>query len=597
MPSYQAPVADALFLLNDVLHWDRYNNLPGFSDASPDVVEAVLQEAAKISEEILQPINLSGDREGCVRNADGSVTTPKGFKEAFKAYAEGGWIGLATNPEYGGQGLPYTLATLVNEFSASANMAFTMYPGLTQSAIAAIDKHASANLKQIYLPKMIAGTWSGTMNLTEPHCGTDLGLLKTKAVPQADGSYAITGQKIFISAGEQDLTENIIHLVLARIEGAPAGTRGISLFIVPKFLPDATGNPGARNSVSCGSIEHKMGIHANSTCVMNHDGAKGWLVGEANRGLNAMFVMMNEARMGVANQGLSQSEVAYQDAAAYARDRLQGRALSGPKSPDKPADPIIVHPDVRRMLMEIRAFNEAARALILWASLHADMGARNPDEKLRQTSEDILGLLTPVLKGVFTDRGFDNAVKAQQVFGGHGYISEGGMEQFVRDARIAMIYEGANGIQALDLVGRKLPKDGGRALTAFLNEVNAYLKEEEADAAMKPYTAGLKQGVGHLQQATMWLMQNAMAKPDNAGAGSYDYMHLFGLVALGYMWCKIAKAAMAKKAADASQAAVMDTKLITGKFFMERMMPETAAHLARISSGADTMMSMPAEAF
>jgi acyl-CoA dehydrogenase len=597
MPSYQAPVADALFLLNDVLHWDRYNNLPGFSDASPDVVEAVLQGAAKISEEILQPINLSGDHEGCVRNADGSVTTPKGFKEAFKAYAEGGWIGLATNPEYGGQGLPYTLATLVNEFSASANMAFTMYPGLTQSAIAAIDKHAPANLKQIYLPKMIAGTWSGTMNLTEPHCGTDLGLLKTKAVPNADGSYAITGQKIFISAGEQDLTENIIHLVLARIEGAPAGTRGISLFIVPKFLPDATGNPGARNPVSCGSIEHKMGIHANSTCVMNYDGAKGWLVGEANRGLNAMFVMMNEARMGVANQGLSQSEVAYQNAAAYARDRLQGRSISGPKAPDKVADPIIVHPDIRRMLLEIRSFNEAARALILWASLHADMAARNPDEKLRQTSDDILGLLTPVLKGVFTDRGFDNAVKAQQVFGGHGYIAEGGMEQFVRDARIAMIYEGANGIQALDLVGRKLPKDGGRALTAFLNEVNAYLKEEEADAAMKPYLAGLKQGVGHLQQSTMWLMQNAMAKPDNAGAGSYDYMHLFGLVALGYMWCKIAKAAMARKAADASQAAVMDAKLITGKFFMERMMPETASHLARISSGADTMMSMPAEAF
>ena len=597
MPSYRAPVADALFLLNDVLHWDRYSNLPGFSDASSDVVEAVLQEAAKISEEILQPINLSGDQQGCARHEDGTVTTPKGFKEAFKAYAEGGWIGLAANAEYGGQGLPYALATLVNEFSASANMAFTMYPGLTQSAIAAIDTHATANLKQIYLPKMIAGEWTGTMNLTEPHCGTDLGLLKTKAAPAADGSYAITGQKIFISAGEHDLTENIVHLVLARIEGAPAGTRGISLFIVPKFLPDATGNPGARNQVSCGSIEQKMGIHANATCVMNYDGAKGWLVGEANRGLAAMFVMMNEARMGVANQGLSQSEVAYQNAAAYTRDRLQGRALSGPKAPEKAADPIIVHPDVRRMLLEIRSFNEAARALILWASLHGDMAARNPDEKLRQASEDIMSLLTPVLKGVFTDRGFDNAVKAQQVFGGHGYVAESGMEQFVRDARIAMIYEGANGIQALDLVGRKLPKDGGRALTAFLNEVNACLREEEADAAMTPYISGVKQGVGHLQQATMWLMQNAMAKPENAGAGSYDYMHLFGLVALGYMWCKIAKAAMARKAADASQTAAMDAKLIAGKFFMERMMPETAAHLARISSGADTMMSMPADAF
>ena len=597
MPIYKAPTEDVLFLLNDVLHWDRFGNLPGFADATADVVAAIVEEGAKISEQILQPLNLSGDREGCKRNPDGSVTTPKGFKEAYKAYSEGGWVGLAAEPEYGGQGLPYTLGCIVNEFSASANMSFTMYPGLSQGAIAAINEHASAELKSTYLPKMISGEWTGTMNLTESHCGTDLGLLKTKAVPNADGSYAITGQKIFISAGEQDLTENIIHLVLARIEGAPAGTRGISLFIVPKFLPTDEGKAGARNPVSCGSIEHKMGIHANATCVMNYDGAKGFLIGEANKGLNAMFVMMNEARLGVANQGLAQSEVAYQNAAAYAKERLQGRSLSGPKSPDKPADSILVHPDVRRMLLEIRSFNEAARALMLWTSLQADVARRSEDPKERQTADDFLGLLTPVLKGVLTDKGFDNTVKAQQVFGGHGYVGEWGMEQFVRDARIAMIYEGANGIQALDLVGRKLPKDGGRALTAFFNEVQGFMKEHEADDAMQPYLGALKQGLGDLQKATMWLMQNAMAKPENAGAGSMDYMHLFGLVALGYMWARIAKAAIARKAAQPNATDAMDAKLIVGKFFAERMMPETAAHLARISSGADTMMSMKADMF
>jgi acyl-CoA dehydrogenase len=597
MPTYQAPVADVLFLLNDVFHWSRYSNLSGFADTTPDIVEAILEEGGKLCEEVLQPLNMSGDREGCVRQPDGSVTTPKGFKEAYKAYVDGGWIGLAATTDHGGQGLPYTLAAVINEFSASANMAFTMYPGLTQSAIAAVTEHASDELKSVYLAKMISGHWTGTMNLTEPHCGTDLGLLKSKASPNADGSYSISGQKIFISAGEHDLAENIVHLVLARIDGAPAGTRGISLFIVPKFLPNADGTPGARNAVTCGSIEHKMGIHANSTCVMNYDGAKGFLIGEANRGLNAMFVMMNEARLGVANQGLAISEVAYQNAVAYARERLQGRSLSGAKSPEKPADSILVHPDVRRMLLEIRAFNEAARALILWSSLHADLARRSQDEKERQKSDDLLGLLTPVLKGVFTDRGFDNAVKAQQVFGGHGYIGEWGMEQFVRDARIAMIYEGANGIQALDLVGRKLPKDGGRALTAFFEETQAFIKENGASGDMAPYLAGLTAGLGDLQKATMWFMQNAMAKPDNAGAGSYDYMHLFGLVAMGYMWCRIARAALEKKAADTNAAASMDAKHKVGRFFMERMMPETSAHLARIETGADTMMSLPAEMF
>jgi alkylation response protein AidB-like acyl-CoA dehydrogenase len=596
MPSYKAPVEDVLFLLNDVFGWQDLGHLPGFADASPDVVEAILNEGAKLCEEVLQPINRTGDLEGCTRRPDGSVTTPKGFKAAYDAYAEGGWIGLAADPAYGGQGLPYTLAAVINEFSAAANMAFTMYPGLTQSAIAAISVHASDELKQIYLPKMISGAWCGTMNLTEPHCGTDLGLLKTKAVPNGDGSYAITGQKIFISAGEHDLTPNIVHLVLARIEGAPAGTRGISLFIVPKFMPDAKGEPGARNGVSCGALEHKMGIHGNSTCVMNYDGATGFLIGEANRGLNAMFVMMNEARLGVANQGLAISEVAYQNAAAYARDRLQGRALTGAKAPDKAADPIIVHPDVRRMLLEIRAFNEAARALILWASMSADIANRSTDAKEREHADDRLGLLTPVLKGVFTDYGFANAVKAQQVLGGHGYIAEWGMEQFVRDARIAMIYEGANGIQALDLVGRKLPKDGGRALTALLTEIQTFLKEHAGEAGLAPYLGPLEKGLGRLQQATMWFMQNGMANPDNAGAGAYDYMHLLGLVALGYMWARIARAALAAKAAG-SDGARMEAKLVLARFFMDRMLPETGANLSRLSSGAEALMSLPADSF
>ncbi|MDB5569988.1 MAG: acyl-CoA dehydrogenase [Hyphomicrobiales bacterium] len=597
MPTYRAPVADVVFLLNDVLGWERHANLPGFADASPDVIEAILGEIAKLAEEVLQPLNLTGDAEGCTRRPDGSVTTPKGFRAAHDAFGRGGWIGLAADPAYGGQGLPYTLAAIVNEFSASANMAFTMYPGLTQSAVAAILEHAPEAIKQLYVPRMLAGEWSGTMNLTEPHCGTDLGLLKTRATPSREGAYAITGQKIFISAGEHDLTSNIVHLVLARIDGAPAGTRGISLFVVPKFLPGPDGGAGARNAVSCGSIEHKMGIHANSTCVMNYDGATGWLIGEENRGLNAMFVMMNEARLGVALQGLAISEVAYQNAAAYARERLQGRSLSGAKAPAKAADPIIVHPDVRRMLLEIRAFNEPARALAIFTALQADIARRSPDEAQRRTAEDFLGLLTPVLKGVFTDYGFENAVKAQQVFGGHGYVREWGMEQFVRDARIAMIYEGANGIQALDLVGRKLPRDGGRAVMTFFNEVGAFAKEHEADAAMAPFVGPLANGLGDLQKATMWFMQNAMAKPDNAGAGSYDYMRLFGLVALGWMWARIAKAAMAKRQAEPSQAGVMDAKLVAGRFFMERMMPETALRLTRVTSGAETMMALPEDAF
>ncbi|HZP75330.1 MAG TPA: acyl-CoA dehydrogenase C-terminal domain-containing protein [Pseudolabrys sp.] len=597
MPTYKAPVEDTLFLLNDVFHLERYGNLPGFADASPDIVEAILGEAGKLCEEVLTPLNRVGDKEGCKRHPDGSVTTPTGFKAAFDQVVEGGWIGISVPAEFGGQGLPTTLTVALNEYFCSANMAFAMYSGLTQGAIAALLVHASDEIKQRYLPKMVAGHWTGTMNLTEPHCGTDLGLLRTKAAKQADGSYKITGTKIFISAGEHDLSENIVHLVLARIEGAPEGVKGISLFVVPKFLPKADGSPGERNPVSCGSIEEKMGIHGNSTCVMNYDGAIGWLVGEENRGLNAMFTMMNEARLGVGVQGLAQSEVAYQNAAIYAKERLQGRSITGAKYKDKPADPIIVHPDIRRTLLTIKSFNEAARALVLWTALKSDVAHRSDNDKERQAADDHMGLLTPVIKGVLTDRGFANTVMAQQVFGGHGYIAEHGMEQFVRDARIAQIYEGANGIQGLDLVGRKLAKDGGRALTAFFGEVQGYLKEHANSDALNPYLKPLGQALAQLQQATMWFMQNAMAKPDNAGAGATDYMHLFGLVALGYMWCRIAEAAQAKAAAGNGDAARYKTKLVTARFFMDRVLPETGTLLARIQSGAASTMELPDDAF
>jgi len=592
MPVYKAPVADTRFILEDVLALSSYADLPGFAEATPDTVAAVLEEGAKLCETSWAPTNLTGDREGCTRDSDGRVMTPASFRAAYEAYVAGGWLGLSAPEEFGGQGLPMTLNTVMQEFTSSANLALAMYPGLTMGAVAALIEHGSEEQKARYLPKMVEGVWSGTMNLTEPHCGTDLGLIKTKAVPAGDGSYALTGTKIFISSGEHDLTENIVHLVLARIEGAPAGTKGISLFVVPKFLVDDDGSLGDRNAVSCGSLEHKMGIHANATCVMNYDGAKGWLVGEENRGLAAMFVMMNEARLAVGVQGLAVAEVAYQNAVAYAKDRLQGRSLTGPKNPDGPADPIIVHPDVRRTLMTIRAINEAARALILRTALESDIAHRSPDAAARQKALDFLGLMTPVVKGVFTDLGFDNAVKAQQMFGGHGYVEEWGMSQFVRDARITMIYEGANGIQAMDLVGRKLAKDGGRAVMAFFGEVETFCKANAADPAMQPYVGPLGEGLGRLQQATMWFMNNAMAKPDNAGAGATDYMHMFGLVAMGYMWGLMAKAAAAKEGAPG-----MAEKLVVGRFYMERLMPETAAQLARISAGADTTMALSAEAF
>jgi alkylation response protein AidB-like acyl-CoA dehydrogenase len=597
MPSYAAPVKETMFLLNDVLNIEKYNNLEGFADATPDMIEAILGEAGKMAEELLQPLNQVGDSEGCVRSDDGSVKTPTGFKAAYDQYSENGWGALPFPEEFGGQNLPATINACVAEYVSSANMAFGMYPGLTSGAVAALLEHASEEQKQTYVPKMISGEWSGTMNLTEPHCGTDLGMLRTKAVRQDDGSFKISGQKIFISAGEHDLTSNIIHLVIARIEGAPEGVDGISLFIVPKFVLDADGNPGERNGVVCGSLEEKMGIHGNSTAVLNYDDATGYLVGTENRGLKAMFVMMNEARLGVGVQGLAQSEVAYQNAVTYAQDRLQGRSISGTKEPEKKADPIIVHPDVRRVLMTIKSFNEAARALVMWTALKGDIHRRSDNEEDKQAADDMMGLLTPIVKGVITDKGFDNTVMAQQMYGGHGYVAEWGMEQFVRDARIAMIYEGANGIQALDLVGRKLPSKGGRAVQAYFKEVGSFCSAHKDNDDMKPFIEPLSKALTDLQTATMWLMQNGMANPDNAGAASTDYMHLFGLVAFGHMWGLMAVAAHEKIASGDGDKEFYEKKLVTGKFFMERVMPEHMAHLARIQTGADTMMTLNAEAF
>ncbi|MFN0023291.1 MAG: acyl-CoA dehydrogenase C-terminal domain-containing protein [Parvularculaceae bacterium] len=596
MTAYAAPIRDIQFVLHDVLDIAKYSNLPGFADAPSDVIDAILIEGGKLASDVLHPINQSGDHEGCTRFADGSVKTPKGFKEAYNQFRAGGWQGLSFDPEYGGQGLPYVLAVAFNEMVSAANMAFGMYPGLARGAADAIYSHGTDDQKRAYLPKMISGEWGGTMNLTEPHCGTDLGLLRTKAAPQPDGAYKVTGQKIFISAGEHDLTDNIIHLVLARIDGAPAGVKGISLFIVPKFLINADGSLGARNGVVCGKIEEKMGIHANSTCVMNFDDATGWLLGEAHKGLKAMFTMMNEARLGVGLQGLAISEVAYQNGAAYAKDRIQGRALTGTKAPDKAADPIIVHPDVRRMLLEQKATIEGGRAWMYWSALHADLLHKSPDAGDRQKADDYLGLMTPVLKAYLTDKGYAHATTAQQVLGGHGYIGEWGMEQFVRDARIAMIYEGANGIQALDLVGRKLPKDGGRALQTFFAEVDQFIADNRADAEMGAYLDGLADAKADVADATQWMMMNGFSNPDNAGAGSMDYLNMFALLCIAYGWAQLAKAAIARRKSG-DKDPFFENKLITGRFFLARMLPDTKAHLAKLKTGAEPVMALAADAF
>ena len=594
MPSYKAPVADTMFLLTSVFPIERHNNLPGFADASADVVEAILGEAGKFAEEVLAPLNRSGDLEGCTRHDDGSITTPAGFKDAYRQLCEGGWLGISAPEAFGGQGLPATLTSLVNEYLISANIAFSMYPGLVQGAVAALMVHGTEAQRQTYLPKMVSGEWAGTMDLTEPHCGTDLGQIRTRAVKQADGSYRITGTKIFISGGEQDLTENIVHLVLARIEGAPAGTKGISLFVVPKLLVNGDGSLGDRNGVACGSIEHKMGIHGSATCVMNYDDAQGWLVGEEHRGLAAMFTMMNEARIGVGLQGYAVADAAYQNAVAYARDRLQGRAVTGDANPAGPADPLIVHPDIRRNLMDQKSFLEGARMLATWCAHLIDRSHIAEDAE----AEGLVSLLTPVVKGFLTDKGFETTVLAQQVFGGHGFIEEQGMSQFVRDSRITMIYEGANGVQALDLVGRKLAAEGGKPMMRFFELVKAEIKAHEADEELRAsFLDPLKSASKHLQTATMFFMEQAMKNPNAALAGSYDFMHLFGHVALGLMWTRMAAASRKALAEGASDGDFYESKIATGRYYMARQLPMTATHLARIQSGADPVMALAENRF
>ena len=597
MPSYRAPVKDTQFVLEAIVRLEKYSNLPGFADATPDVVRAILEEGGKFCENVIAPLNLSGDIEGCTRADDGSVATPAGFKAAYDQFVEAGWGTLMADTEWGGQGLPYVVGTAFSEYMSSANMAFGMYPGLNEGAQAAIEAVGSHEQKAQYLPNMVKGHWTGTMNLTEPHCGTDLGLIRTRAEPNADGSHAITGTKIFISAGEHDLSDNIIHLVLAKIAGAPDSVKGISLFIVPKFLVNADGSLGARNGVRCGSIEHKMGIHANATCVMNSDGATGYLIGEANKGLRAMFIMMNAARLGVGIQGLSMGEVAYQNAVTYAKDRIQGRALSGPAVPDAKADPIIVHPDVRRMLMDGRAFNEGARALILWGALQVDLAKKAATPEERQLADDLISLLTPVIKGYCTDLGYRIATESQQVYGGHGYIREWGMEQFVRDARIAQIYEGTNGIQAMDLVGRKLSQNGGRGTQAWLALVGVALKDAADDDRLAVVATPLSAALGDLQGATMWLLQHGMAKPDNAGAGATAYLHLMGIVALGHMWLLMARASYAALDSGTTDPDFHNAKIVTARYYAERYFPDVAALRAKLEAGSDAMMAMPVEAF
>ena len=593
MPIYTAPTKDTQFILHDVLKVSQ-SDTPGYAELDADFTGAVLEEAGKIATNVLHPLNIVGDTEGC-RLENGVVYTPTGFKEAFEQVKEGGWTGLDMPEQYGGQNMPQVIGTAVGEMFSASNQAFTMYQGLTHGAASAILAHGTDAQKDTYLPKMVSCEWTGTMNLTEPHCGTDLGMMRTKAEPQGDGSYKITGQKIFISSGDHDMADNIVHLVLAKITGGPEGIKGVSLFIVPKFMVNEDGTLGARNAVSVGKIEEKMGIHGNSTCVMNYDGATGYLLGEEHKGMRAMFTMMNEARLGVGMQGLAQADAAYQNALEYAKDRLQGRDVTGVKNPEGPADPLIVHPDIRRNLMDQKSFTEGARAFLLWGATLIDAAHRAGDKD----ADGLVSLLTPVIKGFLSDQGYDMTVQAQQVYGGHGYIEEWGMSQYTRDARIAMIYEGANGVQALDLVGRKLAADGGKHVMAFFELVKSFCKENagQDEAYDKAFIEPLKAASKDLQAAGMYFMQNGMKNPNNALSGSYDFMHMFGHVCLGLMWAQMAKAARTALDGGAADTAFYETKIATGRFYMARRLPATALHLARIQTGADTVMALDAANF
>ncbi|MAS88201.1 MAG: acyl-CoA dehydrogenase [Micavibrio sp.] len=597
MPVYQAPLNDMRFVLKDVLDVEQLSKLPGYEEAGVDLIDAVMEEGAKICQDVLFPLNMSGDQEGCTRHDDGSVTTPKGFKEAYQTFIQGGWTGISADPEYGGSGMPVLVNTVMQEMICSSNMSFGMYPGLSQGAYEAIHLYGTEEQKALYLPKIVSGEWSGTMNLTEPHCGTDLGLIRTKADDNKDGSYAISGSKIYISAGEHDMVENIVHLVLARLPDAPEGVKGISLFVVPKFLPKEDGSLGARNKLICGSIEHKMGIHANSTCVMNFDGAQGWLVGEPHKGLRAMFAMMNAARLGVAMQGLGIAEVAYQNGLAYAKDRLQMRSLDGTKFPDKPADPIIVHPDVRRMLLTSKSIIEGCRALSFWTSMNLDISLKSENETEKQAADDLVALMTPILKAYQTDMGLEIASHAVQVHGGAGFIQEYGVEQYMRDARIAMIYEGTNGIQALDLVGRKMGQHMGRLLRRFFHPVNDFIEAHQADAEMAEFVMPLAKAFMKLQQATATVAQKGLKNPLEAGAASSDYLRMFALTALAYMWARMAKVAQQKLQSGEGDKEFYDAKIKTAQFFMSRVLPEADARFKMLMAGADTMMALKAEQF
>ncbi|MBI1301382.1 MAG: acyl-CoA dehydrogenase [Alphaproteobacteria bacterium] len=590
MPVYKAPLDDIRFVLHDLLNVESLSELLGYGDFSGELADQILEEGGKLCEEVFFPINQSGDEEGCALNGT-EVTTPKGFKEAYQTFAENGWCGLASDPEYGGMGMPMVVNTAMKEMLCSSNMSLSMYPGLSYGAYEALHRFGSDDLKDTYIPKLIEGKWSGTMCLTEPHCGTDLGLIKTKAMPEKDGSYKIEGTKIFISAGEHDLTENIVHLVLAKLPDAPEGVKGISLFIVPKFTPKDDGSLGDRNAVTCGSLEHKMGIKGNATCVMNFDGATGWLVGEKHKGLKAMFAMMNDARLGVAMQGLGISEIAYQNALAYAKDRLQMRSLTGPKAPDKAADPIIVHPDVRRMLLIGKAVNEGGRALAYWVGMQQDIAAKHEDEKVRQNADDFVALLTPILKAYQTDMGTEVANLSMQCFGGHGYIHEWGVEQYVRDVRIAQIYEGTNGIQALDLVGRKMAQHFGRYLRSFFHPAQKLIEEHQTNVELQDYIFPFAKAFMKLQQATATIAQKGLKNPDEAGAASSDFLRQFALVAMAFIWCKIVIVSKEKLEKGEGDKAFYESKLKTAAFFMQRVLPEADARFKMVMAGAGTLMS------